>query len=345
MLDNPGSGPPEDAQPPLSISGRIFATLEHAWFQRIVGMAAVLFGLVDGRYLSIISLMVPLAIHRSKALKGLGRGMQAVTYLITFCLMFVALWICGKQWNRSRDNSPLIKAITEAVRRSVSGTVSTSQTIYIPTPAVKPPPAPTGQNSNAPELGKPVLEIVTDSINDRHYGNTNAPEIPLTAIVGKTTFGISVKNFGQRPAQGPALTGKLLFPDPRVGIYQRAEMKSECEHPSQFMGDNGPSVGPTDTKFLLSAATTDFPGLRRQLLAGDGRVHGYLVGCVTYHDDLIERPLHSAFVFNVDFGSNRPEARQLIKDFRERDPKGQMGLSDGLIEVYFTPSDFSPYYY
>jgi hypothetical protein len=136
------SGPPKDAQPPLSISGRIFATLEHAWFQRVVGMVAVFFALFDGRYISIVSLMLPLAIHRAKSLRGVARGKQAVIYMTTFCVLFATLWAGGKQWNRSRDNSPLIKAITDAVRRAVSGTVSTSQTIYVPPPPVKPTPAP-----------------------------------------------------------------------------------------------------------------------------------------------------------------------------------------------------------
>jgi hypothetical protein len=207
------------------------------------------------------------------------------------------------------------------------------------------PPVP-GQSSNALESGKPILEILADSINSKSHGyNFNRPPIPLTAKSPKTSFEISVRNFGQRSAQGPSLTGKLRFPDPRVGINPRAEMIDECEHPSQFMGDFGPSVGPTDTKLLMSAAITDFPGLRKQLLAGDGAVHGFLIACVTYHDDLIERPLHSAFVYDVTFGPNTPRSRQLIKDFRERN--GSMDLSDYLTfeEVYFTPNDFSPYYY
>jgi hypothetical protein len=47
----------------------------------------------------------------------------------------------------------------------------------------------------------------------------------------------------------------------------------------------------------------------------------------------------------VTFGPNTPRSRQLIKDFRERN--GSMDLSDYLTfeEVYFTPNDFSPYYY
>jgi hypothetical protein len=117
------SAAPRDTHPPLSISGRIFATLEHAWFQRVVGMAAVFFGFFDGRYFSIISLMLPLAIHRSKSLRGVRHAKQAVIYLTTFSLLFAVLWAGGKQWNRSRDNSPLIKAIAEAVGVKVSGTI------------------------------------------------------------------------------------------------------------------------------------------------------------------------------------------------------------------------------
>lgn len=117
------SGPPNGDESPLSISGRIFSTLEHAWFQRVVGMAAVFFGFFDGRYFSIISLMLPLAIHRSKSLRGLGRGIQAVIYITTFSALFAMLWVGGEQWNRNRDNSPLIKAIAEAVGAKITTTI------------------------------------------------------------------------------------------------------------------------------------------------------------------------------------------------------------------------------
>jgi hypothetical protein len=155
-MDNPKSGsaenpvpatntPPKDTQPPLSISGRIFVTLEHAWFQRVVGMAAVFFSLFDGRYFSIISLMLPLAIHRSKSLRGVGRAKQAVIYITTFCLLFVMLWAGGKQWNRNRDNSPMIKAIAEAAGAKVSGTIGKIGTAVAPSQPLaatpKPPPA------------------------------------------------------------------------------------------------------------------------------------------------------------------------------------------------------------
>jgi hypothetical protein len=214
-------------------------------------------------------------------------------------------------------------------------------------PAPPIPPVPPGQNSTALESGKPQLDILDDSINGESHGhNRNRPPIPLSANTPKTSFVIGVKNFGQRSAQSPTLTGRLRFPDPRVGLNLRAEMKDECEHPSQFMGDQGPSVGPMDTKFFLSAATTDFPGLKTQLLTGEGAVRGYLIGCVTYHDDLIERPLHSAFVFDVTFGPNTPRTRQFIRDFREHN--GIMGgPADSLPydEVYFIPDDRSPYFY
>jgi hypothetical protein len=137
--------PEVDHQPSLSISGRVFTTLEHAWSQRVVGMVAVLFGIFDGRYLSILSLLLLLAIHRSKSLRGLSHVKQAFIYSLTFCLLFVVLWEGGEQWNRNRDNSALVKAISEAVTRAISGTVSTSQTIYVPAPTVKPSPAPAVQ--------------------------------------------------------------------------------------------------------------------------------------------------------------------------------------------------------
>ena len=87
-------------------------------------------------------------------------------------------------------------------------------------------------------------------------------------------------------------------------------------------------------------------GLTTQLFAGDGAVRGYLIGCVTYHDDLIERPLHTTFVFDVTFAPITPRTRQFVKDFRER--KGLMGITDYLPvdDIHFAPNeDASSYYY
>jgi hypothetical protein len=143
----------KDTPPPLSISGRIFATLEHAWFQRVVGMAAVFFGLFDGRYFSIITLMLPLAIHRSKSLRGVGREKHAVIYITSFCLLFVMLWAGGKQWNRNRDNSPLIKAIADAVGAKVSGTIGKLGTAMAPSqPLAAPPKPPPAKPKSDPRL-------------------------------------------------------------------------------------------------------------------------------------------------------------------------------------------------
>jgi hypothetical protein len=337
---------PAVTDPPLSISERVFLTLENAWCQRVVGMLALFFGIVDGHYVAILSLPILLSFYRSGSLKGLKRRTQWLVCAIVFCLSVAALWAAGGYWNRTRDNSPLISAIADAVRKSVSEKVSSYQAIYLPAPAVKPSPARAVQKSDSPEIGKPLLEIVPDSINGRYHGyNLGQPPIPL-AQSGNSSFNITVKNVGQRAAQRTALTGRLRFPDPRGPFNLRAEMKDECElHPSQDMGSLGPSVGPTETKPLSSAASNDFPGLRKQLLAGDGTVRGFLILCVTYHDDVIERPLHTAFIYNVDFGPSTPISRQIIKDFREREPKGVLGPSDQLTEVYFTPNDYSPYYY
>jgi hypothetical protein len=311
------------------------------------------FGIVDGRYLAVLGLPIFLSFYRSRSLAGLKRGTQWLICGAIVCLSVASLWAAGKHWNKSRDNSPLISAIADAVRKSVSEKVSTYQAIYLPAPAVKPSVHPVqGQNPIVLESGKPILEVLPDSINGRYHGySLGQPPIPL-AKSGNSSFSITVKNVGQRAAQGTAVTGRLRFPDPRGfpgprGPFDlRAEIKDECEqHPSQDMGKLGPSVGPTETKPLSSAASNDFPDLEKQLLAGDGTVRGFLILCVTYHDDLIDRPLHTAFVYDVAFGANTPEERQLVKDFRERDPKGLMGPSDYLTKVYFNPSDISPYYY
>lgn len=117
-------GGEQDIQPqPRSIPDRIFSTLEHGWLQLMLGVVSVFFGIVDGRYISIISVLLPLAIHRSGSVKGLTRRVQSVVYFASFCLLFFALWKAGGRWNKERDNSPLIKAIADRVGGTLKETV------------------------------------------------------------------------------------------------------------------------------------------------------------------------------------------------------------------------------
>lgn len=156
MGDNPIRGKQKSKTPisPTSekqsklrpISSRIFSAAEHGWCQLMLGILALFFGIVDGRYITIISVMAILAIHRSDSLKGLGRWKQATVYTATFCLIFVALWIGGVEWNKDRDNSPLIKAIADMVGAKIGKPLPSAT-------AGPPPPAPI-----VPAVAKSYLE-------------------------------------------------------------------------------------------------------------------------------------------------------------------------------------------
>jgi hypothetical protein len=75
--------PPPSSQLPPTLAGRFFQFAEHPMTMAaigIVGGVAAVF--IYGPIFVICFLMVVLALHRSKALLGLGRGVQAVCYSV-----------------------------------------------------------------------------------------------------------------------------------------------------------------------------------------------------------------------------------------------------------------------
>jgi hypothetical protein len=168
------------------------------------------------------------------------------------------------------------------------------------------------------------------------------PVISLDKNVSAAGFYIDVFNHGRSPAQHTRLSGRFIFPDPRMGINTIGEMKAECAHPT-VINDDGPTVAPDTPKTLMISARTDFPGIQKQLNASSS-LFGFFVGCVTYQDDLTSRTIHSAFLFDVRFAPRSPASLKQVNDFRAS------GLTDnpGYLayeEVTFTPNQYSPIVY
>jgi hypothetical protein len=141
----------------------IFSVIENGWFQLMLGIVAVFFGIVDGRYIAIISGMLPLAIHRSNSLSGTRRAKQAAIYVLSFFILFGVLWIGGIEWNKDRDNSPLIKAIADAVGAKVYSTVGklivSDSTTVIPSSRTEKREETSSHSKTSSELGFSLLKV------------------------------------------------------------------------------------------------------------------------------------------------------------------------------------------
>jgi hypothetical protein len=360
---DPGNYPEEPSQAATedpSPLDRFWLFAEHGFTLTVISIVAGLLTIfLDARWFVSLAGVLLLGIHRSRALEGMNFAARFLLNLAVFFISVCLLWPMGAWVNESRDEAvTLAKQVLNQLKsqqRQQPQQDTGTQTRPVPFPERKsghrpitrnPPsggekPPVSDGSSDALLSGKPILEILPDTLKP--------PLIPLWSGSRLATLFISVINRGPRSAQHTVISGKLMFPDPGSGIKTLVEMKRECESPSTVIGTDGPGIGPGETKPLILGAATDFPGVEKQLLdpARNGAVRGFFVGCVTYHDDVIERPLHSAFVFDVSFGPRSAASQQLVKKFQERGPETSKNSTDVLTyeEVFFTPNLFSPYYY
>jgi hypothetical protein len=347
---------PQSAIQDLSPLERFWLFAEHAITLTVISIVVSLLTIfIDARWFVSLAGVSLLALHRSKALQGKNLALQLFVNITVFCGLAFLLWPMGQHVNESRDEAvDLLKALelqssqkppqpsqqrAETTVQPADGRKS-DRKAPSPKAAIKnvpeQSPAP-GSNSKELEAGKPILVILPDTLK--------APSIPLGAVSPATSLFISVINRGSRSAQHTFMNGRLMF---ARGIDALNSMKEECEHPPTQMYPDGPSIGPQETKPLLSGFKTDYPGLEKQLLdpTRNGEVQGYLIGCITYHDDLIERPLHSAFVLDVGFSPRSDRSQQVLKDFREHghsNPNNTQALP--FFETFYKPDLISPYYY
>jgi hypothetical protein len=186
------------------------------------------------------------------------------------------------------------------------------------------------QDNEAFKTERPILVVLPKTLS--------APLISLTKGPA-STFQIGVVNRGRHFARSAVLSAKMMFPG-RQGMNSPKEMRAVCEHPSLYTVSDGPSVAPDnpDPETLQAGAVTDLEGLENELLDPNNPLWGFLVGCVTYHSDLNEQTLHTAFTFRI-------ATTLSIQQLRELKEHASPFAFIPYDKVVYTPDQFSPYDY
>ncbi|MGA1984057.1 MAG: hypothetical protein ABSG84_16530 [Acidobacteriaceae bacterium] len=155
----------ETPPPSLTLSDRIFRALENAIMLAFLGIFGGLVGsFLDGRYFVVWAPVVPIAIHRGRALEGLVRPAPAVVYSLSTVIAGALLFWCGNSLNHSRaagtfTPQDLARAVSKVLPEpQVSTQVSTQEVITPPQQTVM-LPTPPSQTDTDPLLTDAEKEI------------------------------------------------------------------------------------------------------------------------------------------------------------------------------------------
>jgi hypothetical protein len=130
----------ESTAPKITLSDRVLRVVENNVILTLLGIAGGLVGaFLNGRYFVVLAPILPLVMHRTKALEGLEPPTPALVYCFSPIVAVVLLLLGGNSLNHARggvltpaDYASLVKTYAALAKAIPSGSVRAFQVIYTP---------------------------------------------------------------------------------------------------------------------------------------------------------------------------------------------------------------------
>lgn len=193
----PNAGSRSESKQP-SAAERSLLFLEHAWVLLVLGAVIGLVGVfIDGRYFLFLCVPIALGLHRSQALKDLGRARSLGTYVLVLALSSAILWIVGAATNNSREHIPSADEIAKRVMELLESNKKSGVAADAPrsNPLPTPPPSPTTLPATSPDLPTLGFQDDSDTVSVTFGTNTGSNRIGFLKKMSQAVFPITVDGF------------------------------------------------------------------------------------------------------------------------------------------------------
>jgi len=207
----------------------------------MLGVLALFFGIFDGRWVTVLSLLPILAIHRTDSLHGLGDWKKSAVYLAVFGFCFCALWKGGIYWNKQRDNDPALSEIRIMRDKILTAIAAKSDTANSPSQQRLSPSVPLVASSLSPrDEGLKIANDITNFVKNRQK---TMPSPETTEYMLETW-----RLFGQK------FEGRLADELDKLGQRgsQNEELKAEVQYLSHSTGREEAILGIADKVRVLA---------------------------------------------------------------------------------------------